>query len=275
MTDYLGLAGVRALEMRRQIEMWLRRASLPVVVKDVSTVGISSNVDRRYVAVIVDCTVLSRAWAHPGRLLDYDCPVALCLLRSDNVPATWLPVVAHTHVRVLLVDCALSVTPIISWLERDVLGPSTSDLTATLLTLDRSLQEVEPLVATVVARPWQVRRPLDLAYWSGASRAQLRLACLAAGFARVEHFILYVRWLAYSCLRRTSGVASWRVRLAVGVGDESNFRRQVGRIRRDDKRGPGASQVKVAPAVAREQPEGHMAFGDGPPTLAQGPSEPP
>jgi hypothetical protein len=86
-------------------------------------------------------------------------------------------------------------------------------------------------VAIVCAHPWLVRRPRDLADLSHTSLRILKLDCLNLGFTRVEHFIVYVRAIAYEQLV-ARGLSARDARRISGFSDPSNMRRHLRRALR-------------------------------------------
>jgi AraC-like DNA-binding protein len=109
-----------------------------------------------------------------------------------------------------------------------------------LLELEPVLRPVEPYVRLVCGHPWLVRRPRDLADLAHCSLRTLKVDCLALGFRRVEHFILYVRAIAYEQLI-ARGLPARDARRLSGFTDPSNMRRHV---RRALRHSPAALKVR-------------------------------
>jgi len=110
-------------------------------------------------------------------------------------------------------------------------GPSWAIDAAHLLVLEPGLRQLERYVAIVCAHPWLVRRPRDLADLSHTSLRILKLDCLNLGFTRVEHFIVYVRAIAYEQLV-ARGLSARDARRISGFSDPSNMRRHLRRALR-------------------------------------------
>jgi len=91
------------------------------------------------------------------------------------------------------------------------------------------LQGFEHETAAVLATPWRIRRPRDLAAACGSPLPVLRARVKDAGLRRVEHLITLIRWLASQHLTTYDGMAPGHARVALGIDDASNFRRQCAR----------------------------------------------
>ena|SRR5437867_397552 len=97
-----------------------------------------------------------------------------------------------------------------------------------LLAFEPGLVPLGRYITVLCAHPWLVRRPRDLADLSHISLHTLKLECLELGFNRVEHFIIYVRALAYEQLV-ARGLSARDARRISGFSDPSNMRRHVRR----------------------------------------------
>lgn len=113
-----------------------------------------------------------------------------------------------------------------------LVGPPAAEIARLVLVRERGLGEVEGLVRAVCERPWDVRHPRQLAKVIDMRFLALKHKLKELGFGRVEHFITYVRWVAFEQL-----VAVHRLRVPLaqrlaGIKDPSNLRRQLERARR-------------------------------------------
>jgi hypothetical protein len=88
-----------------------------------------------------------------------------------------------------------------------------------------------PLVRLIAERPWDIRRPRDIAALCGMSRGRLPSICLEAGFGRVEHLITWIRVEVVEALV-TRGLSKRVANLLAGIDDSSSARRQLRRARR-------------------------------------------
>jgi hypothetical protein len=103
-------------------------------------------------------------------------------------------------------------------------------LATLVLARNPQLAGVEDLVRPVLAYPWSLRRPRDLAASLRTPEPVLLRRCEAVGLTRVEHLLTLVRWLGFQVLITEEGLAIRRARLIVGISDPSNFRRQLRRL---------------------------------------------
>lgn len=151
----------------------------------------------------------------------------------------WVDRARHARVRVIRVGTGGAghlYDALISGLLERYRWPTCQIDAVRILTLEPSLRPAEPYVAVLCAHPWLVRRPRDLADVAHTSLRTLKLDCLALGFTRIEHFIIYVRAIAYEQLV-ARGLSSRDARRLSGFSDPSNMRRH---LRRAMRRSPDA-----------------------------------
>lgn len=148
------------------------------------------------------------------------------------VDAAWLSIVAHQAVRVVQCDDAArrdGYAPAVSALAGYLGGPTAEELATGVLKEEPQFRALSELVAAVCRGPGEIRHPADLARAVGLSGQVVAGLCGAVGYKRVEHFLCAVRVALHHCLvthHRTSSSSAWT---RAGVGDRSNFRRQVAR----------------------------------------------
>jgi len=118
-------------------------------------------------------------------------------------------------------------------------GPKDCDLPPRADTIAGLVLEREPalvplggLVRLVCERPWQIRRPRDLAAACGHSVRTVRRQVAQVGFLRVEHFLTCVRHVALEQLAAHLHLPLPAARRIVGIADRANARRQLRRARR-------------------------------------------
>jgi len=154
----------------------------------------------------------------------------------------WVDRARHPRVRVISINTVIgdqAYKALITALLERYAGPLYEIDAERLLELEPALRPVAPYVRLVCGHPWLVRRPRDLADLAHCSLRTLKLHCLAIGFTRVEHFILYVRAIAYEQLI-ARGLHARDARRLSGFTDPSNMRRHV---RRALRRSPHALKV--------------------------------
>lgn len=233
--------------LRSRLDSWISRARLPVALDDLHMRRCKSLGNGKLRAALLDLRGLRLRDIAPEELLACGCPCAMCLDFCDAVPASWLgPMTAHNIA--VLVASAIGTSALdlaISWLENVLIGPWAAEFERYLLEKEPVLESVSFVIATLLSHPWQVRHPRDLVAITDTSRYALKARSRAAGFRRVEHLLLHVRWRALGYLRTEKHMPSWRARLLVGIDDTSNFRRQL------ERGGISRSSVDLTIATAR------------------------
>jgi hypothetical protein len=181
----------------------------------------------------------------------------ILVIDLDDAPespdaATLLPLL--TRLEVWLVAGARAVSP--GWLEavrwpgvklthgeegfdavatallRRIVGPSGSEIAALVLAREPGLADVASLVRAVCERAWEVRHPRQLAAALGTRLTTLKRTLSALGFERVEHFMTYVRWVAFEQIMAAHRLRAPLASRLAGITDLSNLRRQLSRARR-------------------------------------------
>ena len=115
---------------------------------------------------------------------------------------------------------------------RRIVGPGGPEIAALVLAREPGLAEVAPLVRLVCERAWEIRHPRQLAAALGTSLAPLKRTLRVLGFARVEHFMTYVRWVAFEQIMAAHRLRAPLASRLAGITDLSNLRRQLDRARR-------------------------------------------
>jgi len=164
--------------------------------------------------------------------------VVLIGASKQSVPAGWLEVARQPNVQLLLtspgdkMDEARLRSTVLQVLERSV----ERAVAGALRRCGHRFETFQDLVRAVVADPWGIRRPRDLARVLGVSLPALRHMCEPLGLGRTDHVLTYIRWCAYEYLTVECHMSSARALEAVDVRDRSNFRRQVRRARAGRRR---------------------------------------
>jgi hypothetical protein len=123
-----------------------------------------------------------------------------------------------------------------SALLRRIVGPGGPEIAALVLAREPGLAEVAPLVHAVCERAWEVRHPRQLAAALGTRLPALKRTLSALGFERVEHFMTYVRWVAFEQIMAAHRLRAPLASRLAGITDLSNLRRQLDRARRGSAR---------------------------------------
>jgi AraC-like DNA-binding protein len=189
--------------------------------------------------IVVDLSDPPR-WAEPNALgVLVNKGATLCLVLGDAlVPPSWVELARRPEVRVLRCGIGhgrLGYGAIVMEVLERVRGPAGERIAALVLETEPELRAVESLVQAVCLEPWRIRRPRDLAKACAMSLAELKRHCVRIGFARVEHFMICVRLLAYERLVATAHLPASTARLLAGFTDPANMRR---RTRRAARRSP-------------------------------------
>jgi hypothetical protein len=165
--------------------------------------------------------------------------VGAAILRRSNlllavggtpVAPHWLELVGRRGVRTVLAcrskgtyDFRCVVAEVLAWIR----GPTGRQVTDLVLTAAPGFRALPHLVDAVCTDPWRVRRPRDLAATAGISLDRIRRDCYAAGFERVDHFMMCVRAVAYEQLVVVARMPHAAARTRVGFTDASNMHRHV------------------------------------------------
>ncbi len=160
------------------------------------------------------------------------------VLGNTPVPPDWVAMLAEPPERVRLIRCSNAARltgfrPVVAAVKEIVQGPTPDDIAALVLGAEPVLVSAQHLVGTLLRRPWDVRRPRDLARHAGMSMGEVKEVIGSIGFMRVEHFVITVRLVAYEELTAKRKVPTVVARALAGIGDTSNWRRQIGRARRN------------------------------------------
>ena len=121
-------------------------------------------------------------------------------------------------------------------LQRRIEGPGGPEIAALVLAREPGLADVAPLVRVVCERAWEIRHPRQLATALGTRLPALKRTLHALGFQRVEHFMTYVRWVAFEQIVATHRLRAPLASRLAGITDLSNLRRQLDRARRGSAR---------------------------------------
>lgn len=177
---------------------------------------------------------------------------ALYLIPGDApIAPSWLELASQPDVHVLPSNSAhgrRGDAAVVGEVLRLMQGPSDAGIGDLVLRAEPGLRVLESLVHVVCLGPWYIRRPRDLARRSGISPAELKRRCARVGFARVEHFIICVRLVAYEQLVAVHRLPIGTARLLAGFGDSSNMRRHA---KRAAQRSPPVARVLESLHAAR------------------------
>jgi hypothetical protein len=115
---------------------------------------------------------------------------------------------------------------------RRIVGPTGPEIAALVLAREPGLADVAPLVRVVCERAWEVRHPRQLAAALGTRLTTVKRTLAGLGFERVEHFMTYVRWVAFEQITSAHRLRPSHAGRLAGITDLSNLRRQLNRARR-------------------------------------------
>jgi len=121
-----------------------------------------------------------------------------------------------------------------SGLLRRIVGPTGPEIAALVLAREPGLTGggVAPMVRVVCERSWEIRHPKQLAAALGTRLPALKRSLAEIGFERVEHFMTYVRWVAFEQIMAAHRLRAPLASRLAGITDLSNLRRQLDRARR-------------------------------------------
>jgi hypothetical protein len=165
----------------------------------------------------------------------------ISLLRCSRATVThpgWVRVARHANVTLLEcdpMDRANALDHLAAVLLQRLGTWDAVALGALVLAREPALSAAAPLIRAICARPWGIRRPRDLAASDGMTMSGLKRLLGRLGFNRVEHFIVYVRYVLFEQLAAREVPLATARRLA-GIGDRSNLRRQLLRAHRGSPR---------------------------------------
>jgi hypothetical protein len=124
-----------------------------------------------------------------------------------------------------------------SALLRRIVGPSGSEIAALVLASESGLTgDIAAMVRVVCERSWELRHPKQLAAALGMRLPAVKGSLAVLGFERVEHFMTYVRWVAFEQIMAVHGLKAPLASRLAGITDLSNLRRQMSRARRGSAR---------------------------------------
>lgn len=159
---------------------------------------------------------------------------ALLVTGSSPVAPDWLELSQHERVRVVRCPGCSSgerFIKLVAAIEAEASGPSGAQIAAVVLEREARFAAVAEIVRTICERPWEARRPADLAALTGMGLPALKHAVGALGFRRVEHFIVAVRLIAFEDLVGRGHMPPPTARRLAGLIDPSNVSRQLRRAR--------------------------------------------
>jgi len=119
---------------------------------------------------------------------------------------------------------------------RRIAGPSGTEIAALVLAREPGLVEVAPMVRVLCERAWEVRHPRQLAAALATRLTTVKRTLVGLGFERVEHFMTYVRWVAFEQVMAAHRLRAPLASRLAGITDLSNLRRQMSRARRGSAR---------------------------------------
>ena len=119
---------------------------------------------------------------------------------------------------------------------RRIAGPSGTEIAALVLAREPGLVEVAPMVRVLCERAWEVRHPRQLAAALATRLTTVKRTLVGLGFERVEHFMTYVRWVAFEQIMAVHRLRAPLASRLAGITDLSNMRRQMSRARRGSAR---------------------------------------
>ncbi len=124
-----------------------------------------------------------------------------------------------------------------SALLRRIVGPNGSEIAALVLASESGLTgDIAAMVRVVCERSWELRHPKQLAAALGMRLPAVKRSLAVLGFERVEHFMTYVRWVAFEQIMAVHRLRAPLASRLAGITDLSNLRRQMSRARRGSAR---------------------------------------
>jgi hypothetical protein len=157
-----------------------------------------------------------------------------------GVGAGWQDAVRWPGVKVVHCDAAERASgfdTVASALLRRIVGPSGSEIAALVLASEPGLTgDIAAMVRVVCERSWELRHPKQLAAALGMRLPAVKRTLEGLGFERVEHFMIYVRWVAFEQIQAVHRLRAPLAGRLAGITDLSNMRRQMSRARRGSAR---------------------------------------
>ena len=155
----------------------------------------------------------------------------------------WLDAVRWPGVKLTHCDTterAAGFDTVASALLRRIEGPTGPEIAALVLAREPGLAGegggIAPMVRVVCERSWEVRHPKQLAAALGMRLTAVKRELSRLGFDRVEHFMTYVRWVAFEQIMAVHRLRAPLASRLAGITDLSNLRRQLNRARRGSAR---------------------------------------
>ena len=157
-----------------------------------------------------------------------------------GVSPSWQDAVRWPGVKLTRCDTAERASgfdTVASALLRRIVGPSGSEIAALVLASESGLTgDIAAMVRVVCERSWELRHPKQLAAALGMRLPAVKHSLAALGFERVEHFMTYVRWVAFEQIMVVHRLKAPLASRLAGITDLSNLRRQMSRARRGSAR---------------------------------------
>jgi hypothetical protein len=153
---------------------------------------------------------------------------------TTSVAPDWLELARQEPIRVVrCLGCSSGerFVKLVAAIEAETRGPTGAEMAAHVLEREARFAPVADIVKIICERPWETRRPADLAGPAGLRLPALKHALGALGFRRVEHFIVAVRLIAFEELVGRGHVPPSTARRLVGLIDPANVSRQLRRAR--------------------------------------------
>ena len=171
---------------------------------------------------------------------------------NGSVSAQWLEAARWPNLHFVHCDTmnrAAGLRTLVASLVKKFLGPPGDEIAGLVLAREQRLRSVDQLVRAICANPWKVRHPSQLAATVRVGLSSVKRSVSVLGFARVEHFITYVRWSAFEQLVGNCGLRVPVAQHLTGIADRSNQRRQLDRLRRGSPSAVRALQGLIASVV--------------------------
>lgn len=156
-----------------------------------------------------------------------------------DVSPSWQDAVRWPGVKLTHCDTAERASgfdSVASGLLRRIVGPTGPEIAALVLAREPGLAGVAPMVRALCERSWEIRHPKQLAAALGTRLPALKRSLSEIGFERVEHFMIYVRWVAFEQIMAVHRLRAPLASRLAGITDLSNLRRQLDRARRGSAR---------------------------------------
>lgn len=163
------------------------------------------------------------------------------LVAGERGVAGWEDAMRWPGVKVTHCDAmerAAGYDTVASSLLRRIVGPTGQEIADLVLASEPGLTgaNVAALVREVCERSWELRHPKQLASALGLRLPAVKETLAELGFERVEHFMTYVRWVAFEQIMAVHRLRAPQASRLAGITDLSNLRRQMSRARRGSAR---------------------------------------